>query len=168
MPGIALTVLSYLYTKYHFRKQREFEHPFANALHQRLNLSYLDFFDKNGKEYATLVDRMMALVKTKNGVDIETLQSSQSSDDKALYNRYADIFAAVITRQVKTNSVYCGLSRELHLRGLNNKCEQIVNEVIQKISQPDDDKMFAAQSFELVQFILLPSVVIVSTKYRNS
>ncbi len=139
--GIALTVLSYLYTKYHFRNKREFEHPFANALHQRLNLSYLDFFDKDGKEYATLVDRMMALVKTKNGVDIEALQNSQRAEDKALYHRYADVFAAVIARHVRTNSVYCGCSRELHLRGLNNKCETIVNEVVQQISQqPDEDK----------------------------
>ncbi len=138
--GIGLTILSFLYTKYHFRNKRDFEHPFANALHQRLNLSYLDFFDKDGKEYATLVDRMMALVKIKNGVDIETLQDLQNPDDKALYNRYADIFAVVITKQVKTNSVYCGLSRELHLRGLNSKCEQIVDEVIRQISQPDDEK----------------------------
>ena len=138
--GVALTVLSYLYTKYHFRKKREFEHPFANALHQRLNLSYLDFFDKDGKEYATLVDHIMALVKTKNGVDIEALQNSQRAEDKALYNRYADVFAAVIARQVRSNSVCCGCSRELHLRGLNKNCEAIVNEVIQKISQQDEDK----------------------------
>ena len=138
--GIALTVLSYLYAKYRFRNKREFEHPFANALHQRLNLSYLDFFDKDGKEYATLVDRMMVLVKTKNGVEIEALQNSQRPEDKALYNRYADVFATVIARHVRTNSVYCGCSRELHLRGLNNKCETIVNEVVQQISQPEDDK----------------------------
>ena len=138
--GIAFAVLSYLYTKYHFRNKREFEHPFANALHQRLNLSYLDFFDKDGKEYATLVDRMIALVKTKNGVDIEALQNSQRPEDKALYHRYADVFTAVIVRHVRTNSVYCGCSRELHLRGLNNKCETIVNEVLHQISQPDEDK----------------------------
>jgi Cadherin-like/Putative Ig domain len=139
--GIALTVLSYLYTKYHFRKKREFEHPFANALHQRLNLSYLDFFDKDGKEYATLVDRMMAFVKTKNGVDIESLQNSQRPVDQTLYRRYADVFATTIARQIRTNSVYCGCSRELHLRGLNTKSESIVNEVIRQISQqPGDDK----------------------------
>ena len=110
-------------------------------MHQRLNLSYLDFFDKDGKEYATLVDRMMALVKTKNGVDIEALQNSQRPVDQALYRRYADVFATIIARQIRTNSVYCGCSRELHLRGLNNKSETIVNEVIQQISQqPDDDK----------------------------
>ena len=138
--GIGLTILSYLYTKYHFRRKRDFEHPFANALHQRLNLSYLDFFDKDGKEYAGLVDRMMALLKTKNGVDIEVLQTSQRPDDQVLYNRYADVFSKVITAQVKKISVHCGLSQELHLRGLNNKCEPIVDEVIRQISQLDDDK----------------------------
>lgn len=145
--GVVLTALSYLYTRYHFSRKREFEHPFANAIHQRLNLSYTGFFDKEGKEYAGLVDQIMVMFKDKSGIDINQLKKSTNAKDQALYKQCADLFADAIRQNVGMISVYCGTSKELRLRDLSEHCEKIVNVVVERVLRPETRSALSCCSF---------------------
>ena len=135
---VGLSVLVYLCKVNYFRNKREFQHPFANRIHQRLRLSYPDLLKNNGKEYATVVKQMISLLKEKSGVDIKQLKSSTRPQDQLNYKRYADLFATHIQLRVKIDKVYCGTSQELHLQDLEDRREEIVDAVIVQASQPEE------------------------------
>ena len=73
MGSVLLAALGYLYAKYRYKSQREFENPFANAIHERLNLSYSDFFNGPGKIYADAMTQMVGLLKAQSNVDLKAL-----------------------------------------------------------------------------------------------
>ncbi len=132
--SVLLAGLAFLYTRYRNKNKREFENPFANEIHQRLKLSYSDFFNGEGKQYADAVHKMARLLQDKSGVSLNTLRSS----DPGRYYYYADLFAEVIRKRVAMISVHCGTSYELRLTELNEHSEQILNEVIIHVSRASE------------------------------
>jgi hypothetical protein len=142
--GVMFGGFVYLYGRYYFSRKRELDHPFANEVHQRLNLSYVDFSDKEGREYRDCVMKMLELLKEKTGVDMDQLEHSNKREDRNLYYYYVDLFTDVICKKVRMISVYCGLSNELRLRDLHQKSEEIVNEVIVHARRAPPERIIAA------------------------
>ena len=60
--SVLLAGLAFLYTRYRNKNKREFENPFANEIHQRLKLSYSDFFNGEGKQYAAVRSQNGAII----------------------------------------------------------------------------------------------------------
>ncbi len=133
--GGALTLLAYLYRRCRLSNKREFEHPFANAVRNRLRLFYMDLSKDEGKDFSGIIDQMIEILKNKTGEDIEQLKLSADSRDQEKYQRYAVLFAAHIQSRVGIQRVYCGTSQELNLRKFKTYHQEIADAVLEEMSQ---------------------------------
>ena len=134
MAGILLLLVAgYYYRAYHLNKKRELANPFANKIHERLNLVYNDFADKEGKEYSDIINNMIFLINEKSGVNINELEKSRDLHEQKLYHQYADLFAAKIRRHI-TLFKNCFNETQFSRRELQRESEKIVNAVITDVS----------------------------------
>ena len=136
--GIGLTWLSYFYYRRHQRIDREGSKPFAEAIHSKLGLSYVNFYDGGGKQYADLVDTMVQQLKSEKKVEIEDLRNNRINE----YKRYVELFAKHMSSGKRIRTDHCGincLGRSLNFSEFKES-GKIVEEIYQELRQPEDAK----------------------------
>lgn len=132
---LLIGTLGYLLRRRYLQKKREFEHPFADKIHQHLGLSYKDFSHNEGKQYAEGIDRLVSLLEQKSdpAVSLDQLRKSKNPKNQARYQQYAYLFAEEIrAANVTLSTLECCAGKSMNLTELNGESEHIVNEVIQR------------------------------------
>ncbi len=136
--GVILGRLIYLYYRRLQRIERETDNPFAEEIHSKLGLSYVDFHDRGrGQRFSDIVNTMVKQLKSEKKVEIE----DKNPDE---YKRYAELFAKHMSSGKRIKTDHCGISflgKSLNFREFNEeKSREIVEEIYQESQQPGDAK----------------------------